>query len=180
MPQLNGVPVTPDDLQSLALTNYGHYTSMRAEGRYVRELSLHLDQLVHGCRLVFNAAFGALRRRRAAQLGDCDDVLFTDEKSFVSVGATWNVGFFDGDRVIWPDAEVLPAVAIRLIDQVHEHSGTAPVNVTAIGTVHAAFATNTTIGVRAIRAINDLTPPADRPIFDTLRKEYMESPAEWL
>ncbi len=259
MPELNGAPVTPDELRSLALTNYGHYTSMRAEGQYVRGLSLHLDRLVHDCRVVFGAEvdrelvrgfirhatgdkrgfsvirvtvfdpaldigkpsapahphilvttrpaatipaapltvrtatyqrdlplvkhiglFGALWHRRAAQLDGFDDILFTDEKLFISEGSTWNVGFFDGDQVIWPDAEVLPGVTMRLLQQVHECTVTASVNITAIADVRAAFATNTTVGVRAVRAINNLTLPDDHQIFEILRKEYMEIPAERL
>ena len=44
MAELNGKPATLDDLQSLALTNYGHFTSMRLENGTVRGLSLHLDR----------------------------------------------------------------------------------------------------------------------------------------
>ncbi|MGH3569797.1 MAG: aminotransferase class IV [Pseudonocardia sp.] len=45
--------------------------------------------------------FGALRCRRSAQLNGFDDALLIDNSSFVYAGATWNVGFFDGDRVVW-------------------------------------------------------------------------------
>jgi branched-subunit amino acid aminotransferase/4-amino-4-deoxychorismate lyase len=259
MPELNGTPVTPDDLRSLALTNYGHYTSMRADDQHIRGLSLHLDRLVRDCRLVFNAdldrekvrelirrttrdrrgsfvirvtvfdpeleigapsaathphilvttrpavalpavpirvqtvtyrrdlplikhigLFGALWHRRAAQLNGFDDALFTDEKSLVSEGATWNIGFFDGDQVVWPDAEALPGVTMRLLQQVHEQTITASINVAEIADLQAAFATNTTVSVRPIGAINDMTLPEGHPIFETLRKEYMEIPAERL
>src|SRR6185369_13275845 len=50
------------------------------------------------------ALFGVLRQRRAAQLRGYDDALFTDDAGHVSEGSTWNVGFFDGAHVIWPDA----------------------------------------------------------------------------
>lgn len=259
MPELNGTAATPDDLRSLALTNYGHYTSMRADDQHVRGLSLHLDRLVRDCRLVFDAdldrervrefirhsagekrgsfvirvtvfdpaldlgkpsavahphilvttrpaaalpaaplnvrtvtyqrdlplvkhigLFGALWHRRAAQLDGFDDALFADGESFVSEGATWNVGFFDGDRVIWPDAEALPGVTMRLLQQAHDNTVTAPVNMATIDSLQAAFATNTTVGVRAIRAINDLPLPEDHPIFENLRKEYMGIPGERL
>jgi branched-subunit amino acid aminotransferase/4-amino-4-deoxychorismate lyase len=44
--QLEGVPVQADDLKSLALYNYGHFTSMRVEEGRVRGLSMHLARLI--------------------------------------------------------------------------------------------------------------------------------------
>lgn len=259
MPELNSTPVASDDLKSLALTNYGHYTSMRVDDQRVRGLSLHLDRLVHDCRLIFNAdldrekarelirltaadnrgsfvirvtvfdpafdigkpgvsphprmlvtsrlatalpapplrvrtityrrdlplvkhvgLFGPLWHRRVAQLDGFDDILFTDEESFISEGATWNIGFFDGDQVIWPDAETLPGVTMMLLQQTHEQTVTAPVSNARIANMQAAFATNAAVGVRPIKAIGDLTFPEDHPLFERLRKEYMEIPAELL
>ncbi len=259
MPEPNSTTVAPDDLTALALTNYGHYTSMRVDDQHVRGLSLHLDRLVHDCRLIFNAEldrekaiefirlvaahkqgsfiirvtvfdpaleigkpsssarprmlvtsrpaaalpapplrvqtityrrdlpqvkhiglFGALWHRRAAQLRDFDDILFTDEESFISEGATWNIGFIDGDKVIWPDAETLPGVTMKLVQQIHEQTVTESINTARIDNMQAAFATNAAVGVRPIKAIDDLTFPEDHPIFEHLRKEYMEIAAESL
>ncbi|MGK5559098.1 aminotransferase class IV, partial [Actinomadura kijaniata] len=59
--------------------------------------------------------FGAVLRRRAAQAEGFDDALFVDAGSSVTEGTTWNVGFFDGRRVVWPDAEALPGVTMRLL-----------------------------------------------------------------
>ncbi|RDI43559.1 aminotransferase class IV family protein [Nocardia mexicana] len=51
--ELNGAPVTPDDLAPLGLVGYGHFTSMRVEDGATRGFSLHLDRLVRDCREVF-------------------------------------------------------------------------------------------------------------------------------
>ncbi|ACY95659.1 MULTISPECIES: aminotransferase class IV family protein [Thermomonospora] len=122
--------------------------------------------------------FGQLWCRRNAQLNGFDDALFIDSSSFVTEGATWNIGFYDGDRVIWPSADVLPGVTMRLITQVHEQTITAPVNLRDVPSMEAAFATNTTVGVRPITAIDNVQLPAEHPIFETLRKEYEEIPPE--
>ncbi|MGB3440819.1 MAG: aminotransferase class IV family protein [Actinophytocola sp.] len=53
--QLNGVPPTMDQVKALALTNYGHFTSMLTEDGRVRGLSLHLQRLARDCRLLFDA-----------------------------------------------------------------------------------------------------------------------------
>lgn len=37
MAHLNGARATPDDLEALALVNYGHFTSMRVEDGRVRD-----------------------------------------------------------------------------------------------------------------------------------------------
>ena len=124
--------------------------------------------------------FGALSCRRNAELNGYDDALFIDSASFVSEGATWNIGFYDGDRVIWPNADVLPGITMRLLKQVHEHSITVPVSLRDVPGMQGAFATNTAIGVRAISAIDNIQMPTDIPIFETLRKEYGEIPAEQL
>lgn len=124
--------------------------------------------------------FGALWHRRKAELNGYDDALFMDASSFISEGATWNVGFFDGDRVLWPSAEVLPGITMKLLKQVHDHTVTAPVSYRDIPTMRAAFAVNTSIGVRAISAIDDVELSGRDPIIDTLRKEYEEIPVEYL
>ncbi len=51
--QLEGLPVQYDDLKSLALYNYGHFTSMRVERMRVRGLSMHLARLANDSEQVF-------------------------------------------------------------------------------------------------------------------------------
>ncbi|GAA4195556.1 aminotransferase class IV family protein [Streptosporangium oxazolinicum] len=259
MTELNGTPVTSEDLQALALINYGHFTSMRVHGQRIRGFSHHLDRLVRDCQRLFDVSLdrervrefvrravrgesgafvvrvtvfdpaldlghpgssaepsilvttrpamswppapirvqtvcyrrdlpevkhvgllGSVWHRRQAQMQGYDDTLFVDNASFVSEGATWNIGFFDGERVIWPDAEVLPGVTMRLLNQVYDNAITAPVNIRDVPAMHAAFATNTTIGVRPISTIDRVRLVDDHPIFETLRKEYEEIPPEQL
>ncbi|NWF28280.1 aminotransferase class IV family protein [Streptomyces sp. PKU-EA00015] len=255
MAELNGKPVSVDQLKTLALTGYGHFTSMRVEEGRVRGLSLHLERLVRDCRALFDAEldpqhvqdlarrvapsegacvvrvtvfdpnfdmghpgakadpqvlvttrpaanlplspmrvqtrkyvrdlpsvksvglFGQLLHRRAAQLDGFDDALFVDEQSLVSEGGTWNIGFFDGDRVIWPEADILVGVTMQLLKATHEHDERR-VQLADIAGMQAVFATNSAIGVRAISGVDETTLTDDHPIIDTLRKAYMEVPAD--
>ncbi len=259
--ELDGAPLDPDDLAALALTNYGHFTTMRTERQRVRGLSLHLKRLAYDCRVLFDAdldvdrvrylarrvveggagscvvritvfdpalkvghpgvaaqphvlvttrpapalplpplrvqsvayrrnmpaikhvgLFDTVHHRRAAQLNGFDDVLFTDAASdaasFVSEGATWNIGFFDGDHVIWPDADCLLGVTMELLRQTRERTVTAPVDLAALPGMRAAFATNAAVGVRAIAAVDDRELANDHPIVETLRREYLDIPGE--
>ncbi|MEW1653901.1 aminotransferase class IV family protein [Streptomyces sp. NPDC093707] len=251
MAELDGEPVEPAQLQSLALTNYGHFTTMRVDDGRVRGLALHMDRLRRDCRMLFDAdldlervrelarravpasgsavvrvtvfdphldlghpstaddphvlvtsrpagalplpplrvrstpyvrevpsvksvgLFAGLHHRRQAQLGGFDDALFVDRDGVVSEGGTWNVGFFDGARVIWPAADCLVGVTMELLKGAHGHE-TRPVRLTELPRMRAAFATNAAIGVRAIKAIDGIELPESHAIVDTLRKEYAE------
>jgi len=51
--ELNGNAATADDLRALALTNYGHFTSMQVEDGGVRGLDLHLARLDASTRALF-------------------------------------------------------------------------------------------------------------------------------
>ncbi|GII95003.1 aminotransferase class IV family protein [Sinosporangium siamense] len=257
MSELNGVPVTLDALQSLALINYGHFTTMRVEEQRVKGLSRHLDRLARDCRTVFGVEldrdevcgymrhavdgrpgplvlrvtvfdptldlgrpggaaqpqvlvttrpaaalpaqpmtvqtmrfqrdlpavkhvglFSTLRIRRQAQVNGYDDALFTDNASFVTEGATWNVGFFDGDRVVWPSGDMLPGVTMGLLQHVHHQTVTRSVSLHELPAMRAAFATNTAIGIRVISKIDNIRFPVDHPIVEVLRKEYEAVPFE--
>lgn len=57
--ELNGVPPTIEQIKALALTNYGHFTSMLVESGKVRGLSLHLQRLTRDCRYLFNTELDA-------------------------------------------------------------------------------------------------------------------------
>ncbi|WP_228977097.1 aminotransferase class IV family protein [Streptomyces sp. DH12] len=64
MTELDGTPAGADQLRPLALTNYGHFTSLRVEedGR-VRGLALHLERLARDCRAVFGTDLDTERVR---------------------------------------------------------------------------------------------------------------------
>ncbi|MGW2325715.1 aminotransferase class IV family protein [Streptomyces sp. NPDC001700] len=256
MAELNGQPADPDALATLALTNYGHFTSMRVDDQRVRGLSHHLERLARDCAAVFGAdldpdlvrryvrqaaadrgsasvvrvtifdpgidlghpstantpnilvtarpapalplpplrvktiryerdapaikhtgLFGSLHTRRAAQLDGYDDALFTTPDGRISEGPTWNVGFISDDDVIWPEASVLPGVTMALL-QHHTAHTTAPITPADTQHLHAAFATNTSIGVRALSTIDETPLPPEHPQLARLRDTYLTIPGE--
>lgn len=61
MAELDGAPVDLARLAPLALTNYGHFTSMLVEDHAVRGLSLHLARLTRDCRRLFDVDLDADR-----------------------------------------------------------------------------------------------------------------------
>lgn len=124
------------------------------------------------------ALFGTLSERRAARAAGFDDAVFMDGARFLSEGPTWNIGFYDGERIIWPSAEVLPGITMRLLKRVHEDSLSAPINLRDIPQMRAAFVTNVTVGVRPLAGIDGVSFPTDSPILDVLRREFEEIPRE--
>lgn len=257
MATLNGKPVSPDELLSLALVNVGHFTSMRVDDGSIRGLPLHMERLTKDCKAVWGAdldtdrvrafvrqalhgqpqpcvvrvtiydpevdmghpadagepqvlvtvrgagtmppaplramsmpyerdlpevkhvgLFGALHTRRSAQLAGFDDALFVGRDGLVSEGGTWNVGFIDqNDTVVWPQAPVLPGVTMALLQQRAEHR-IATVTLEQAKGMAAAFATNTSIGVRALAAIDDTQLPTEHPMLGRLRETYLSVPGE--
>ncbi|MEU8665443.1 aminotransferase class IV family protein [Streptomyces anulatus] len=124
--------------------------------------------------------FGALHARGAAQRADFDDALFVGRDGFVSEGGTWNVAFVDQEgTVVWPDAPVLPGVTMALLQQQAEHR-TATVTLDQAKGMAAAFATNTSIGVRPLAAIDDTEFPVDHPVLRQLQEAYLSIPGETL
>lgn len=107
--------------------------------------------------------FGALRQRRAAQMDGHDDALFAGTDGRVSEGPSWNIGFLDGDGLVWPQAPCLPGVTARLVDRLAEELD-VPVSIRPITAAEStrmtgAFTTNAATGVRPVSAIDGVPLP---------------------
>ncbi|MFD7861395.1 aminotransferase class IV family protein [Streptomyces sp. NPDC059783] len=124
--------------------------------------------------------FGALYARAGAQRAGSDDALFVGADGYVSEGGTWNVGFVDHEGgVLWPEAPVLPGVTMALLKEGAEHR-TARLTLERAKSMAAAFATNTSIGVRSIEAIDETEFPVDNPVLRQLQETYLAVPGEGL
>lgn len=123
--------------------------------------------------------FSSLHHRVTAKKAGFDDVLFTDPIStYISEGSTWNIGFVTADgTVIWPDAPVLPGVTMALLQATGDHV-LQSVPLDQIGEFPAAFATNASIGVRPISAIDGHRFDPDHPVIAELQRIYAGIPAQ--
>lgn len=119
--------------------------------------------------------FGSLWWRRAAQRNGFDDVLFTDLDATISEAATANIGLFNGEEIIWPQAECLAGVTMRLIEAVwHPRTRTAPVTLSQLADADAVFATNAAVGIRPITAIDGIPFSTEHPGLEALCKQYAD------
>lgn len=125
--------------------------------------------------------FGALRWRRVAQRNGFDDALFTDAEAAISEAATSNIGFVDGARIVWPQADCLPGVTMRLINEARQTDATtAPVTLSDLAGVDAVFTTNAAVGVRSVTAVDGIRWAREHPVLDILRRQYANIPPELL
>ena len=259
MATIHGIEATAAQLNALALTGYGHFTSMHVEDGAVRGFDLHVERLLSNANTVFDAdldkdaliadiraaiagstgsytlrvtvfdpminlgnigtvaarpvplitsrpsgggslpplrakttpfqrdnpevkhvgLFSSLHHRVTAKKAGFDDVLFIDPISMnISEGSTWNVGFITADgTVIWPDAPVLPGVTMSLLQAAGGHA-LQSVPLDQIGEIPAAFATNASIGVRPISAIDGHGFDPDHPVIAELQQAYAAIPAQ--
>lgn len=120
--------------------------------------------------------FASLAHRRAAQLRGFDDALFVDDHSRISEGATWNIGFFDGTHIIWPKADILTGVTLNLVKNVVASSGMTSidsiVHISQVSETWVAFATNASVGVRPIQAIDSVELLDESPVIRNLQLQY--------
>jgi branched-subunit amino acid aminotransferase/4-amino-4-deoxychorismate lyase len=126
--------------------------------------------------------FGTVYHRRAAQRAGFDDALFVGADGRVVEGATWNIGFLDGNGVVWPEADCLPGVTMRLVQGALPELGlesiTVPVAQADLAAMRAAFISNAGVGVRAVSTIDDVAFAEDDLTIHALQDAYIAIPGE--
>ncbi|GGK62845.1 hypothetical protein Sme01_04870 [Sphaerisporangium melleum] len=126
--------------------------------------------------------FGALLQRRFAQAAGHDDALFVNGRDQISEGPTWNIGFVRDGGVVWPGADRLGGVTMRLLDEALTRAGvrtvTAAVDTGDLAQMDAAFITDAAAGPRPVRAIEGAELSLDDPLLTTIRREYAALPLD--
>jgi branched-subunit amino acid aminotransferase/4-amino-4-deoxychorismate lyase len=108
--------------------------------------------------------FDLFHHLRRARLTGFDDVMFVTHASEIAEGSTWNVGFWDGQRVHWPAAPALNGVTRRLLDRGLNAQGvetiTGRIRIEELSRFRAAFACHSANAGRPIASI-------DQHVFET-------------
>jgi 4-amino-4-deoxychorismate lyase len=109
------------------------------------------------------ATMGLRVALRQARLAGFDDALFTGPDDHVREGTTWNVAFWDGTQVIWPQAPVLKGVTMVLLQIAMTMNGTPwtlrPIERGELPDLLAAAATNSLRPARQIDSIDRVKFP---------------------
>lgn len=110
-----------------------------------------------------------------------DDVLFVDRHGNVSESSIWNVAFWDGAQVIWPEAAMLRGVTMSLVAEGLDQAGvpqvTRPVPADRLPEFTAAALMNSWTPAVRVTAVDDLAFPGDETFLSLLRDAYTSHPA---
>lgn len=128
--------------------------------------------------------FPLFELRRQAQSAGFDDALFLDRHDHIAEGTTWNIGVWDGTRVLWPEAPQLAGTAMQLLRLGLARAGIASETVrlprTALRDMRAAFACNATTPARPVACIDDITYPHDAALLARIAACHDAMPADML
>ncbi|MDN5782184.1 MAG: aminotransferase class IV family protein [Luteimonas sp.] len=123
--------------------------------------------------------FAQFHVARQARGRGYDDVLFVGADGRISEGTVWNVGFWDGSGVTWPDAPALRGTCEQLLQAGLETLGVAQarrgLGLADLPGFQAAFACNSR-GVRAIGAVDKLGFAADPGLLALLGRALATHP----
>jgi len=126
--------------------------------------------------------FPLFHYRRLAQQAGFDDALFVDAGDCISEGSIWNVGFFDGAGVVWPDAPQLTGVSMQLLQaglaRSDVRSTVGRIDLDAVAGFRAAFFTNSSTPVQAIASIDAHEFAPDPALIASLSACYESNPLQ--
>ena len=128
------------------------------------------------------ATFGlSLARRRAVQAG-FDDALFVDVEGRISEGSIWNIGFVQGDAVVWPEAPMLVGTGMGVLQRGLAEAGlssvTRPVTVSDLSGFDAVFICNSATPVCAVAEIDGLPLAFASDLIARLNEIWRSQPCQ--
>ncbi|WP_344963018.1 aminotransferase class IV [Streptomyces thioluteus] len=127
--------------------------------------------------------FGQAHHLRRVQADGFDEALLVGADGLVAEGAITNVGFVEGDTVVWPEGPSLDGITMLLLRRELEKAGVdwrqRPVYLDDLGRFDAAFVSNS-VGIAPIARIDDIGFPHDGELVGVLPKLYGRVPWDLL
>jgi branched-subunit amino acid aminotransferase/4-amino-4-deoxychorismate lyase len=124
-------------------------------------------------------ATGQAYYARLAQREGFDDALLTADDGLVSETAVANVGFLDGEGVVWPDAPQLAGITMQLLERALPERGVpsrrAPAWVADVAAFEGAFLSNAR-GVAAVSGVDALALPMPAARLGAISAAYESVP----
>jgi branched-subunit amino acid aminotransferase/4-amino-4-deoxychorismate lyase len=126
----------------------------------------HLKQIGGG--------FGQVYYRRLAARDGFTEALLTGPDGTIAEGGITNVGFFDGDGVIWPDAPALIGITMGLLERTMP-SRRAAVRLADLPAFEGVFVTSSR-GIAAVDRVDELRVPVATERMQALSEVYGNVP----
>ncbi|MEV4124853.1 aminotransferase class IV family protein [Nocardia sp. NPDC049707] len=118
-----------------------------------------------------------MRRARAAGF---DDAAFIDRHGNLSEGSIWNMAFFDGDTVVWPESDILTgttmAIVQRQLTTMSVPQETRSITLSLAGRMDAAVVMNSWTPAIAVHRIADTALPVRPDLVRVLHDAYAAEP----
>lgn len=128
------------------------------------------------------ATFGLTRARRQAVQAGFDDALFVDAEGRISEGSIWNVGFIEGETVVWPEALMLAGTGQALLQRGMAETGlnqaTRPVHLSDLASFDAAFICNSATPACAVGAIDGHSFGLAEALISRLIEAWRSNPCQ--
>ncbi|MEU0808284.1 aminotransferase class IV family protein [Streptomyces sp. NPDC005970] len=119
-----------------------------------------------------------LLRRAVAQ--GFDDAAFVDRRGRLSEATIWNLAFWDGDAVVWPEAEVLGGITMsivrRRLDGLGVPQRVQEVTLADLPELAGGVVMNSWTPGVAVRRIGSVSLPGAPAFLDLLHRAYRAEP----
>ena len=143
----------------------------QASTRAVRVKSFEFERPLPHVKHV--GTFPLFHYRRLALVQGYDDALFAGADGRISEGSVWNLGLWDGEQVVWPEAPALRGTSEQLLQAGLRQSGVAQlireVRLADLASFRAAFACNAS-GFQLIAGIDETGFSAAQELSATLAR----------
>ncbi|MEV0146768.1 MULTISPECIES: aminotransferase class IV family protein [unclassified Nonomuraea] len=117
--------------------------------------------------------------RRAAREG-FDDAAFVDRRGRLSEGSIWNLAFWDGDAVVWPEAEMLGGTTMAIVRRRLDRLGVAQrveeVTLAGLASLAGGVVMNSWTPGVALSRIGSVSLPAAPSFVEVLHRAYAAEP----
>jgi len=120
--------------------------------------------------------------RALAQRAGFDDALFVDAAGTIAEASIWNIGLFDGARIVWPQAPQLDGIGMQLLKLGLKRHNIASVSrmvrLPQLDEFHAAFLTNSSMSYCPIAAIDGFRFTDVPSLAELLRRCHESNPLQ--
>jgi branched-subunit amino acid aminotransferase/4-amino-4-deoxychorismate lyase len=119
--------------------------------------------------------FGQRFYGRLAERAGFDEALLTGPGGVISEGSITNVGFFDGDTVIWPEAPCLAGITMQLVEAAFAghgiRSSRREVRLADVAGFSGVFVTNAR-GIAPVGQVDDVLADVDAAMMKALTAAF--------